>query len=219
MAYPQAPWILQGYAIVTGHLIDIDRVRHLIPKELEIISVLPGKTLGGLYVSYYGQGSVLEYGELIVIPALVGYRGTIGGWVSHIYVDNPDSVAGGREIWGLPKEIAEFTWEKGERITVRQGSRTLCSLNYKKPFFAWQQWLGASSFSAKNSDLLCFSADVESRMGFIGSKLEIPAESTFSEINLGQPFSTVCAEKMSLRVRGPEVIGQREMEYSYQEVG
>ena len=215
MPYPQAPWTLQGYAIVTGHLINIDRVRHLIPSELEIISVFPGKTVGGVYLSYYGHGSVLEYSELIVIPAAVGYQGKIGGWVSHIYVDNPDSVAGGREVWGLPKELAEFTWERGERVTVRQGNRTLCSLNYKQQTFAWQQWLGGSSFSAKDANLLNFSAELESRLGFIGSKLEVPTESPFSGIGLGQPFLSVRCEQMSLRVRAPEVVGQRAVEYSY----
>ncbi|KAF3884580.1 MULTISPECIES: acetoacetate decarboxylase family protein [Nostocales] len=219
MAYPQAPWILNGYALLTGHSIEIQRVRHLIPKELEIITVLPGKTLGGVYLSYYGQGSELEYSELIVVPAVVGYQGKVGGWVSHIYVDNPESVAGGREIWGLPKEIAEFTWEKGEQITVRQGERTLCTLNYQKPLFAWPQWFGASSFSAKNTNLLCFSAEMESRLGLVGSKLEVPAESPFAEIGLGQPFLTIRAEQMSLRVRAPEVVGQREVEYTYSEVG
>ncbi|ARV57402.1 acetoacetate decarboxylase [Nostocales cyanobacterium HT-58-2] len=215
MPYPQPPWTLQGYALQTVHLINIDGVRHLIPSELEIISVFPGKTVGGVYLSYYGHGSVLEYSELIVIPAFVGYKGTIGGWVSHIYVDNPDSVAGGREIWGLPKEMAEFTWERGERVTVRQGNRILCSFNYKQQTFAWRQKLSGSSFSAKGNDLLRFSAEVESRLGFIGSKLEIPAESPFSEISLGQPFLTVRAEQMSLKVQAPEVVGHRTVEYSY----
>ncbi len=216
MPYPQAPWTLQGYAIQTLHLIDVDRVRSLIPSELEIISVLPGKTLGGVYLSYYGQGSVLEYSELIVISGVVAHSGKLGGWISHIYVDNPDSVAGGREIWGLPKEMAEFTWETGERVTVRQGNRTLCSLNYKQQSFAWRQWLGASSFSTKDLDLLLFPAEVESRLGFVGSNLEVPAESPFSGIGLGQPFLTVRCENMTLRVGAPEVIMQRKAEFSYQ---
>lgn len=38
MSYPPAPWKLQGYAIASLHLLNIDRVRHLIPSELEIIS-------------------------------------------------------------------------------------------------------------------------------------------------------------------------------------
>ncbi len=215
MPYPQAPWTLKGYAISTVHLVDVDKVRHLIPSELNIISVLPGKTLSVVYVSHYGSGSVLEYSELIVAPAVVGYQGKIGGWVSHIYVDNPDSVAGGREIWGLPKEMAEFTWENGKHLTVRQGNQVLCSLDYQQQSLAWRQWLGGSAFSTKGANLLMFPAEVESRLGLIGSKLEVPAESPFSGINLGQPFLSVRCEEMILRVAAPEVVGQRVVELSY----
>ncbi|MFN6479451.1 acetoacetate decarboxylase family protein [Nostoc sp. DedQUE07] len=208
MPYPQAPWTLQGYAIQTLHLVNIDQVRPLIPSELEIISVWSGKTLASVYLSHYGSGSVLEYSELIVVPALVNYQRKIGGWISHIYVDNADSVAGGREIWGLPKELAKFTWEQGKQVTVHQENRKLCSLKYNQQSLAWRQWLSASSFSVKGSDLLMFTAEVESVLGLIGSKLEIPDESPFSGIGLGQPWLTVRYEQMNLRVDTPKVVGQ-----------
>jgi len=215
MAYPQAPWTLQGYAFQTVQLIDIDKVRPLVPSELEIISVWPGKTVGGVYLSSYKSGSVLEYNELIVVAALLGYRGKFGGWISHIYVDNPDSVAGGREVWGLPKELAEFTWEKGERVTVRQGNRLLCSLSYNQQAFGWRQWLGASSFSTLGSDLLLFPAELESRLGLVSSKLEVPADSPFASLGLGQTWLTVHCDQMRLVVGAPEVVGQRSAEFSY----
>lgn len=216
MAYPQAPWTLQGYAFQTLQLLDINRVRSLIPSELEIISVWPGHTVGGVYLSYYGSGSVLEYSELIVIAALVGYKGKFGGWVSHIYVDNPDSVAGGREIWGLPKELAEFTWEKGaqERVEVRQGNRILCGFSYNRQGFGWRQWLGASGFSTNGSNLLLFPAELESQLGLVSSKLEVPVESPFASLALGQPWLTVHCNQMHLKVSAPEVVGQT-AEFSY----
>ncbi|MHC5768805.1 MAG: acetoacetate decarboxylase family protein [Nostoc sp.] len=214
MPYPQAPWTLQGYAIQTLHLVNIDQVRPLIPLELDIVSVWPGKTLASVYLSHYGSGSVLEYSELIVVPALINYQRKIGAWISHIYVDNADSVAGGREIWGLPKELAEFTWEQGKYVTVHQGNQRLCSLNYNQQSLAWRQWLSASAFSAKDADLLMFPAEVESVLGLIGSKLEIPAESPFSGIGLGQPWLTVRYEQMSLRVDGAKVVGQMGMNTS-----
>jgi acetoacetate decarboxylase len=74
MSYPQAPWILQGYAFQTLQLLDIERVRPFIPAELDIISVFPGKTLGGVYLSRYSAGSVLEYSELIVISGFHSYK-------------------------------------------------------------------------------------------------------------------------------------------------
>lgn len=215
MAYPQTPWTLHGYAFQTLQLIDIDRVRPLIPPELKIVSIWPGKTLGGVYLSRYESGSVLEYSELLVIAAFLSYEGKFGGWVSHIYVDNSDSVAGGREIWGLPKELAEFIWEEN-RVTVRQGSRLLCTLNYSRQSFGWQQRLGASSFSAMDSNLLLFPAELDSRLGLVSSKLEVTAESPFAGLNLGQPWLTVHSDQMRLVVGGPKVVGQRATEFSYQ---
>jgi len=78
MVYPPAPWNLQGYAVGTLQLVDVARVRPLVPSELEIVSLLPGKTLGGIYISSYGLGSVMEYNELIVVSAIANYAGKWG---------------------------------------------------------------------------------------------------------------------------------------------
>lgn len=214
MSYPQTPWTLQGYAFQTLHLLDIDSVRPLIPSELQIISIWPGKTLGGVYLSYYGTRSALEYSELIVIAGFVSYAGKFGGWVSHIYVDDSDSVAGGREIWGLPKELADFNWEDNQ-VTVRQGNRILCRLNYNHQSFGWRQRLGASSFSTLGSNILVFPAELEARLGLVSSKLKVPAESPFAGLNMSQPLLTVHADQMQLKVDAPAVVGQRAVEFSY----
>ena len=49
---------------------------------------------------------------------------THGMVVSHIYVDSPESMRGGRAIWGLPKELAEFEYD-GRTFTARQNGDTL----------------------------------------------------------------------------------------------
>src|SRR5215813_13155259 len=61
-------------------------------------------------------GGTLAYHELIVFrPACV---------VAHIYVDSPESMRGGREIWKLPKQLADFTWSR-DHVHVAQDGRTL----------------------------------------------------------------------------------------------
>ncbi len=218
MAYPQTPWTLQGYAIATLQLVDVERSRPFIPPEFDIVSVWPGKTLGGVYLSDYRSGSVLEYSELIVVSALVSHAGKFGSWVSHIYVDNADSVAGGREIWGLPKELAEFTWTQGEQssVAVCQGDRRLCSLTYTQQGFGWRQPLSGTSFSALDSHLLFFKSGFDSRVGLVRGKLEVPAESPFSQLDLGQPWLTVYCDQMRLVVDAPKIVGQRTAsEFSY----
>ncbi|MGL5063309.1 MAG: acetoacetate decarboxylase family protein [Microcoleus sp.] len=224
MIYPSAPWKLRGYAVQTLQLVDVVRVRSLVPSELGIISFLPGKTLGGIYISSYGLDSAIEYNELIVVSAIVNYCGKWGAWVSHIYVDNPNSVAGGREIWHLPKELAQFSWEGsdsvkasslGYRVTVRQGNCQLCSLNYSKQILAVPLPFSGNAFSVDRSNLLLFKGELTARIGLIGGQLEIPSESHFSYLNLEQPLLTAACENLHLTVKAPEVIGNRVAEFSY----
>ncbi|MEG5015781.1 MULTISPECIES: acetoacetate decarboxylase family protein [unclassified Microcoleus] len=224
MVYPPAPWHLQGYAVETLQLVDVARVRPLVPSELEIVSLLPGKTLGGIYISSYGLGSVMEYNELIVVSAIANYAGKWGAWISHIYVDNPNSVAGGREIWGLPKELAQFSWEGspsvkaaplGYRVTVRQENRQLCSLNYSQQSLVLPLPFSGNVFSADSSNLLLFKGGLQSHIGLIKGELEVAEESPFASLNLGQPLLTVACEDMRLKVAAPEVVGNRAVEFSY----
>ncbi|AFZ17381.1 acetoacetate decarboxylase family protein [Allocoleopsis franciscana] len=218
MTYPKAPWTLQGYALQTCQLLDAKKVRPFIPPQFELVCVLPGKTVGGIYVSHYGTGSVLEYSELIVIAGLVSYSGQIGGWVSHIYVDNADSVAGGRNIWGLPKELAEFTWEKQNfanteyknRLLVRQQERTLCQFSYNPPNFELQVPLSANAFSTKSDSILLFKSHFESHMSLIATQLQVPTESPFASLGLDHPWLTLCWNQLRLVVGSPEAVGLRE---------
>ena len=205
MTYPHPPWTLKGDAFVTLQLLDMARVRPLIPAELNIVSVLPGKTIGGVYLSKYSSGSVLEYSELIIIAGFLSYKGKFGGWVSHIYVDNPDSVAGGREVWGLPKELAQFSWEASS-VTVSQSGNLLCKFNYQRQSFGLPLKLSASAFSAKNSNLSIFPATVGATFGLVSSKLEIPSTSPFVSLNISQPIVTIHSDRLHLVVDAPTAV-------------
>ena len=46
MAYPAPPWRLRGRALAVPRLVDMHHARPLMPRELAIVPVLPGKTLG-----------------------------------------------------------------------------------------------------------------------------------------------------------------------------
>jgi len=208
MAYPPAPWKLQGYACQTLHLVDASLAQSLVPSELNVVSVWPGKTIGGVYLATYGPGSVLEYHELIVVAGLVSHSGGVGGWISHIYVDNPDSVAGGREIWGLPKELAQFSWEQGQhnRLSVRQGERQLCTLSYEQPAWGWRQGFSVPSFSVLERDLLLFRGEVSARIGLVSAKLDVPKESPFAALGFGQPWLAVNCDALNMVVSAPQVV-------------
>ncbi len=100
MSYPEPPWDLQGEMIV-------------VPARVH------PRQIGGVLLADYRSG-ILSYRELIVFSKATP-RGMV---VSHIYVDSPESMRGGREIWGLPKELAEFDYD-GRTFTARQNGDTL----------------------------------------------------------------------------------------------
>jgi hypothetical protein len=211
MTYPPSPWLLKGYATQTLHLVEIDRARQFIPPQLEIVAVLPGKTIGSIYLSEYQSGSMLEYNELIVAPALVRNKGKIGGWISHIYVDNPDSVAGGREIWGLPKEMAEFVRVDRDTI-VKQQDRTLCSLSVRNNLLSGlniQPELTGYCFGNLNGNLLYFGNDFKSKISSIDSKLVVLPSSPFADLHLAQPILTLALQNLNLVAGTPLHTGER----------
>ncbi|MGF1490162.1 MAG: acetoacetate decarboxylase family protein [Prochloraceae cyanobacterium] len=212
MNYPTPPWNLQGFAIQTLHLIPIKRAIEFVPQEMEIVAVLPGFTLGGIYLSSYESGSLLEYNELIVTPGLVRYAGKTGARISHIYVDSETSVAGGREIWGLPKEMAAFTWENNN-LTVRQKDRLLCKFNYKPGAIGFQSWwrpkFSGSVISGLESQKLFFTSQFEAKIKTIRGNLEIPADSPFSDLNFGKPLLIIKLDRLNLLAGIPENIDNK----------
>jgi acetoacetate decarboxylase len=98
--HPPAPWHLNGELVV-------------------VPALTSARQLGGVMLANYTSGT-LVYRELIVFSHLTP-RGMV---VSHIYVDDEQSMSGGREIWGLPKELATFDYG-ASTFTARQGETTL----------------------------------------------------------------------------------------------
>lgn len=211
MNYPPAPWNLYGNALQSFHLVDVEKAKAFVPKDLEIISVLPGKTLGCLYLSIYDVQSTLRYHELIVVPAMVRYRDKVGAWISHIYVDALESVAGGRNIWGLPKEMADFTWGARD-VKVVQGNHLLCQFQYESfelPLSLWaKSQVSVDVFGGLAEDILVFQGEAESWLKWIQCRLTIPFKSPFAALQLGHPWFAVRFGDLHLKANIPSVAGQ-----------
>ena len=103
--YPPAPWELRGNAHI--HLLVVRDSRLPAVPEGFKPTVFGGYGLVAAgWVDYIG-GSVLGYRELLA--AVVGrWNGRPTATVTHMWVDSDVSRRGGRELWGYPKEMAEF---------------------------------------------------------------------------------------------------------------
>ena len=104
VAYPPAPWQMVGSMWLSVFRLrdDVD-ARH------------PAGVYGAAFVSYT-EGSPLTYSELLVARALGKDEGK-GRRVSitDIWVDSPASVAGGRELWAIPKGLCDFELDSAHR--------------------------------------------------------------------------------------------------------
>lgn len=208
MPYPPAPWTLQGYGFQALHLLDVERARRFIPSDLQIVQVFPGKTLGGVYLVYYSTSPVEAYNELIVVSGIVTHAGKFGAWISHLYVDNPNSVDGGRNIWGLPKELAQFHWELGglPQVRVSQNDRTLCTLACTGRSPSLNLPLAAPVLSQLDSKLLLFNGHGKFNLQLIGSNLDVPSNSPFAPLNFGKSGLSFYSNSLEITVETPHVL-------------
>jgi hypothetical protein len=112
--YPAAPWKCSGQMwsglFKSAALRALpEEFKHVLDPRLFIVSLIR-----------YLDGT-LRYDELIFsTPARLGTR--VGMYVSDIWVNDRASLWGGRRIWGLPKNLADFHWnESTVQITDDHG--------------------------------------------------------------------------------------------------
>ena len=135
MSYPPAPWQTHGHAIVQPYLVDASRLR--LPAGFAPVTIA-GRAVGVLGLVVYEPPSPLCYAELVWMPCLVSVmadgRRRRGYFVEKMYVDSDASLAGGRELWALPKQKARF--EVGEReaiVETEDGARLVLELRRRGP--------------------------------------------------------------------------------------
>jgi hypothetical protein len=104
-SYPPEPWDLKGLGYVSLWLVPA-RALPALPPGVRPISLLGKAVVATAFVDYL-PGGLLPYHELLVAP-LVRHGVRPGLSITDIWVDSPASRAGGRELWGIPKELAEF---------------------------------------------------------------------------------------------------------------
>jgi acetoacetate decarboxylase len=115
VAYPAAPWQMVGSLWLSLFRLkqDVDELR-------------PAGVYGAAFVSYE-EGSPLTYSELLVARSIRSGEHKRRVTITDIWVDSPASVAGGRELWAIPKGLCDFTLESTYRgpITTTEWSASI----------------------------------------------------------------------------------------------
>jgi acetoacetate decarboxylase len=103
VSYPSAPWEMVGSLWLT-----LFRLRE------PVDDLRPAGVYGAAFVSYE-DGSPLTYSELLVARPVSTDRDGRRVTITDIWVDSPASVAGGRELWAIPKGLCDFSFETSHR--------------------------------------------------------------------------------------------------------
>ncbi|MGV8950343.1 MAG: acetoacetate decarboxylase [Cypionkella sp.] len=102
-AYPKGPYrfINREFLVIT-YRTDMEALRAVVPEPLEVTEPIVKFEFIRMPDST-GFGDYTESGQ--VIP--VSFQGKKGGYVHAMYLNDEAPIAGGREIWGFPKKLAE----------------------------------------------------------------------------------------------------------------
>ena len=150
--YPQPPWHTHGRAWVQPYLVDAGDVT--LPPGFRAVTSL-GKAVGFLALVEYTPPSPLVYAELAWLPFLVSAGGQRGLYIAKMYVDSADSLAGGREIWAIPKQLARFDIRNdAATVDTEDGAHLELSLKKRGPGLTLKA--GASTLQPKDGGILQF---------------------------------------------------------------
>lgn len=129
-----APWDLRG----RGYILIYRFRRNFVDRCGNVPDFLKGRYAGGLgsvMLVNYEASNAGPYGELLFIPGKFRYAGQRLDTISRIYVSTMASVVNGRRNWGIPKEQADFSFEKAvngtERAAIRIGDRVVARFTLK----------------------------------------------------------------------------------------
>jgi acetoacetate decarboxylase len=118
-SYPPAPWQMHGQLWLS-----LFRVRRGDHPDRE-----PG--VYGVALVKYEDPSPLTYAELLVART---HENAVT--ITDIWVDSPASVAGGRALWAIPKDLCDFTVH-GERHALTTRTTWTASLDGQPIVSAW----------------------------------------------------------------------------------
>jgi acetoacetate decarboxylase len=104
-AYPPGPYrfVNREFLIIT-YRTDLEKLRAVVPEPLEVDEPLVKYEFIRMPDST-GFGDYTETGQ--VIP--VKFRGRKGGYTHCMFLNDEPPIAGGRELWGFPKKLANPT--------------------------------------------------------------------------------------------------------------
>jgi hypothetical protein len=137
--YPPAPWTVR--AEMHGAVLKMPPgsiPADVLPAGIDVL-LRDGSAIVSAVWWDYRQGGTLVYREFLVAALR---RDPRAGTVLQIWVDNEQSLLAGRELWYMPKELAEFRFDHGAGFSaaMRIDGRDVVSYRYAPRWTVPGRW-------------------------------------------------------------------------------
>lgn len=159
--YPPQPWNLAGDAYLSVWTVP----RETLPRMPAVVRpvTLRGQVIVVTAWIDYTEPGQLSYHELLSTVAVRGGR-TPTGTITDIWVDSEVSLAGGRELWGIPKELATLEFSGGRTFTASASTG--------------DDWIATAAFSPRTGPPVSPPASFAIAQAVSGTPLVTPVRSS-----------------------------------------
>jgi hypothetical protein len=149
--FPPEPWQLVGQLHGSAFLVPYREIPVDLPPGCTPIRLGRLAIVGAVWVSYE-PGGMMQYSELMTV-LMVRQGLKILPTITHIWVDSVASRNGGRALWGIPKQLAEFSFD-GNGFAARDDDGPLAASTVRAVWaspgrwpvaFQLVQWLGGKA--------------------------------------------------------------------------
>jgi hypothetical protein len=141
-AVPVRAYVIQGRTVTmpvvvrdatsaaATYLVHAAAARRLLPPELDVVELLPGRALFSIACIQYRDNDLGDYNEVSLaffvrrrdeprgVPwlgaAVALVRNRLATWIWKLPVNQAFTCAAGRDIWGFPKTIEEITFTEAD---------------------------------------------------------------------------------------------------------
>ncbi|MFK0248911.1 acetoacetate decarboxylase family protein [Amycolatopsis azurea] len=132
-AYPPEPWNLAGQAYLSIWRVPVSDLPTL-PDGVEPVVAAGRAQVFTAWIDYQEPGQ-LRYHELLATVAVRGER--LSSSITDIWVDSEVSLAGGRALWGIPKDLAALDFTHGRTFTASAATH--------------EDWIATAAFTTRPS--------------------------------------------------------------------
>lgn len=206
---PPAPWTTNGAALIIVGRLGRQRAHQLAGRPRGFLSLPFLGSMAALGFVRYDETPVGSYHEMMLCPGLI-WHDVPAGIISHLPVDSPRSLLGGRAIWGLPKVLAGFQWQDGEIPEVRlcdtQGTQLVRATFHRRSAFPGLFMPPIPLVSVRGPRIQLFTISGSLRqVTRMHAELEIAPASDYAPLStlLHGPYLALQAESFHMRISRP----------------